>query len=81
MSETKSWCTVVPLMNLDDGLKTPVYFAKGLWLTLVPDWIRQDACTESLSSLDRETLKQLRYAFIVEYAAPCFGAPDPALSI
>jgi hypothetical protein len=77
MNEPKSWCTVVPLMNLDDGLKTPVYFAKGLWLTLVPDWIRQDMCAEILSSSDRETLKQLRYAFIVEYAAACSGAPDP----
>ncbi len=77
MSGPKSWCTVVPLINLDVGLRTPVYFAKGLWLTLIPDWLRQDTCVESLSSSDRETLKQLQYAFIVEYAASSSGAPDP----
>ncbi len=77
MSEPRSWCTVCPLLNLDVGLKIPVYFAKGLWLTLIPDWLRQDGWTELLSSSDRETLKQLQYAFVVEYEASSSGAPDP----
>jgi len=77
MSEPRSWCTVCPLLNLDVGLKVPVYFAKGLWLTLIPDWLRHDGWTELLSSSDREALKQQKYAFIVEYEAPSSGAPDP----
>ncbi len=77
MSDPKSWCTVCPLLNLDTGLKTPVYFAKGLWLTLIPDWLRQDGWTDLLSFSDREVLKQLQYAFIVEYEAASSGAPDP----
>ncbi len=77
MSEPKSWCTVCPLVNLEVGLKTPVYFAKGLWLTMVPDWLRLDGWAELLGSTDRERLKQLQYAFVVEYEAPSAGAPDP----
>ncbi len=77
MGEPKSWCTVCPLLNLDVGLKVPVYFAKGLWLTLIPEWLRHDGWTELLSSSDRELLKQQQYAFIVEYEASSSGAPDP----
>lgn len=78
MSEPKSWCTVCPLLNLDVGLKVPVYFAKGLWLTLIPDWLRQDGWADMLSFSDRETLKQLQYAFVVEYEASSSAASDPA---
>ncbi len=77
MSEPRSWCTICPLLNLDVGLKIPVYFSKGLWLTMIPDWLRLDGSTELLSSPDREALKQLQYSFVVEYEAPASGAPDP----
>lgn len=76
MSEPKSWCTVVPLLHLDVGLKTPVYFSKGLWLTLIPEWLRLDGWTDLLNSADREKLKQLKYALITEYEAFSSNAPD-----
>ncbi len=77
MSEPKCWCTVCPLLNLDVGLKIPVYFARGLWLTLIPDWLRQNGWAELLNFSDLEILKQLQYAFVVEYEAASSSAPDP----
>ncbi len=77
MSEPKSWCMICALRNLEGGLRTPVYFAKGLWLTLIPDWLRLEPVMEQLASPDRDLLKQLQYAFVMEYEATTWGAPDP----
>ena len=70
MSEPDSWCTIIPLVDLYIGLKTPVCFSGGFLLTPIPDLLRQDDWTERLSAPDRKGLQGLLYAFVVEYEGP-----------
>jgi hypothetical protein len=70
VSEPDSWRTIIPLIDLYAGLKTPVCFAGGLLLTPMPDLLRQDKWTERLSASDRRILEGLQYAFVVEYETP-----------
>jgi hypothetical protein len=85
VNEPDIWCTIIPLVDLYAGLKTPVCFAGGFLLTPVPDLLRQDEWIEGLSAADRKVLEGLLYAFVVEYETPpdvTSGSPaDDSISI
>jgi hypothetical protein len=72
------YSTVVPLvgLKLDSPLKGNIAFSQDLILTRLPDWIFGDNKYKDLSRIDREALKNVDYAFVMEYQASSLGEPS-----
>jgi hypothetical protein len=72
------WHTVTPIHNLDVSIGSPVDFGSGLQFAPLPDWIAKDSMVERLSATERQSIQEVRHAFVSEYEAASLGDPDPA---
>lgn len=74
------WCTIAPFhyQDVEGHLDLPFDLGNGVVLRPVPDWLKDDRITKNLSYSHREWLvRDIQYAFAVEYEASSLGDPDP----
>jgi hypothetical protein len=68
--------TVVPMHNLHLGGPS-VQFGPGVYVALIPDWLRADGLLKNLSQWDLARFEACTHCFVHEYEAEALGSPDP----